>query len=383
MKKIIAISVMFALITGAVFAQVSVGGNLKIATDLVSSTGDSILSGTKNTKNNSGATIWDGDARLSWSGENSGGHLRLWPETDMAGGKPGNIEWTAPLFAFVWWQPIRQFKILIGEDRDGEWGHAQITGWGYNQEAQGGVAIDEYREIGTNALVARKGAWWPGWNKLGLYISVFPIQEIEINLGIPMGGGGENETSGGSLLSAKDTYLRSLLNINIAVPDIGNLRLAADLMGTNSKDEIIYPNVWFAFYINAIDDMYFELGAALTNEFTDLNFGLGYRLNAGDFTFKARLGLAVPADDEHNIGGGDMVFGIGILPSFNMGAVVLYFNLGLGRTFNPDAYKYDWFINPYVRIPTKAGQFYTGLKFQGDRGSAVNWGLPIGWNIYF
>jgi hypothetical protein len=359
---------MFTLIAGAVFAQASVGGNLKISTTLIASGDDDFMAG--------GATIHDGHVNLNWSGDNAGGFMRLYSKG------PGYT----PLFTYWWWKPIDQLRIQLGKNADADWEHPQINNWGFNAEAQGGISIDQHQGLGNGSLspvdgsgkpdndsiplkgtpsvVARTAAWWGGFSDLGLAISITPIESFEINIGIPY------ETAG----KIEEIYLKSKINFNAAIPDVGNVRFAADLQGRDAEDKI-NVNVHFAFYLSAIENMGLEVGAGFKNQFKDIEAGLGFKFEADDLTFKARAGFVMP--DE-----ADKIFGIGILPSYNLGSLVFFFNAGFGMTLG-DSDLQDWYANPYIKVPTSNGDFYAGIKAQGIKDNDLAWSIPIGWNVYF
>jgi hypothetical protein len=357
MKKIIAISVMLVLIAGAVFADTSVGGNLKISTSLAAgkTDDDDAVAG--------GATVWDAYTNVSWSGDNAGGMMRLWTK---------NNEWQPDMFTFWWWKPIDQLRLQLGKNADGDWGHAQIAGWGFNAEAQGGIVIDEHRGIktgsgetgfnGTSSVWARKAGWWGGFGDLGLAISIFPAQGFEINIGLPMSSKGELAT----------TYSNAKINFKVDIADVGTVRLAADLSKAN-KDADLGTNIYFAFYLSAIEGIGLELGAAFEEEFEKIGVGLGFRYSAEDLTIKARAGFVSKEDNT--------LFGINILPSYNLGSMVFYFNAGFGM--NLDKETKDWFVNPYIRVPANAGNFYAGIKILDNGDEKMAWEIPIGWNVYF
>jgi len=395
MKKIIVTLAVFALIAGAAFAQPSVGGNLKIGTNMLwgNTELEEPLAG--------GTTIWDAHINVTWSGDNAGGLIRFWSRTN---------EWQPEFFAFWWWKPIQQVRIQLGKNRDADFGHAQITGWGYNAEAQGGVAIDKDREL-TNygggyygneslAALARTAAWWGGFgagaNDLGLAVSLFPMPGFEVDICIPMQGGtggwygaaaaspsqaGANGMKPDDGFTASNTYLSSKINFNVAVPDIGNVRLVADLLGKDADDAVITPNVHAAFYINAVDGMGIEIGAAFKDEFETIEFGAGYRLIAEALTLKARVGLIAKSPKTENL-----LLGVGILPAYNLGKLVALFNAGFGIDLG-DTEMMDWFINPYISVPANSGRFYGGIKLHNIKsvgaGDVTSWSIPIGWNVYF
>lgn len=391
MKKIVVTLVVFALVAGAAFAQPSVGGNLKISTNL--------LAGSTETEEPlaGGTTIWDAHVNVVWSGTNAGGLIRLWSKTN---------EWMPESFAFWWWKPIEQVRIQLGRNRDADFGHAQIAGWGFNAEAQGGVAIDKDRELtkygagyyGNESLasIARTAAWWGGFGAnagdLGLALSIYPIPGFEVDICVPMQtgkagiygiGATDTQAANAPTDTAANIYLASKINFNVAVPDIGNVRLVADLQGKDSDEKIITPNVHAAFYVSAVEGMGIEIGAGFKDEFETIEFGAGYRLTAEALVLKARVGLIAKSPNSKK---DSMLLGIGILPAYNLGKLVALFNAGFGIDLG-DTAMVDWFINPYISVPANSGRFYGGIKVHNIKslGAAeeITWAIPIGWNIYF
>jgi hypothetical protein len=403
MKKIIAISVMLLLVAGAVFAQPSVGGNVRLGATLLQDkgTGDDAKAG--------GFWFNDANTKIEWSGDNAGGLMKL----HSVGQGKSPLNWTPDMFAFVWWKPSDQFKIQLGQNADGDWGHAQISGWGFNGEAQASVAYDQDSAgengnlNGTTVNLARvSGAWWGGYDGRGAAITISPIQGFDINLAIPFGEGSK---------AAADFYSNIKINFKYDLPDIGTIRLAADLKkdpkpATGTDNTKLIPDIYFAFYLSAIENMGIELGLSATgsrdnpldkdsprNKDSDgkpltndkLAVGIGYSLTADDLGLKARIGF-IPKVMKDADG---MLLGLELLPSYNLGALTVFVNFGFGTAFAlPEgaeaSYYTDFYFNPYIAVPLNAGKFYAGIKFfQGAETSTgkpdAKWSIPIGWNVYF
>jgi hypothetical protein len=367
MKKIIAISVMFVLIAGAAFADTSLGGNMRITANLLSGKDDG------SDAKAGGITVYDSNLSANWSGDNAGGMMRLhafgWVDKDPnISSKPNvisRIDWTPDFFGFVWWKPIDQLRLQIGKNADGDWGHAQISGWGYNAEAQNGAAVDLYRGAGGLAILARTAAWWSGFDKMGLALSIFPAEGFEVNIGIPMAGEA----------TAEATYLNTKINFKIDIADVGTVRLAADLGGKNSEDKVVM-DAFLGFYISAIEGMGIDVGAAFKKEFKQIEIAIGYKMDADDFGLKARLGVEMPPDS------GDKKLGINIMPTYNLGSFKFFFNAGFGMNLDKSDQK-DWFVNPYIQVPTSAGSFYAGIQLIDNGDEKVEWKIPIQWNVYY
>jgi hypothetical protein len=369
MKKIIAISVMFVLIAGAAFADTSLGGNMRITANLASQSPaqDDAVAGDVH--------VFDSNLSANWSGDNAGGMMRF-HAFGSDSGVVSKIDWTPDFFGFVWWKPIDEFRLQIGKNADGDWGHNQITGWGYNAEAQNGAAVDQYRGIGGNAVVARTAAWWGGFNSMGITLSFFPAQGVDINIGVPMA----------SQRDASVTYSNSKINVKADIPDIGTVRVAADLNKAN-KDADLLLKGHLAFYLSAIENIGLEVGFGFIQDNKDDNhmeFGLGFRTTADDFGLKARVGFVMKDKDK-----GGSQLGIGVLPSYNVGSFKFFFNAGFGMNLDKEEApgKQDWFVNPYIQVPTSAGSFYAGIKLvdEGKTGNdeGISWAIPIQWNVYY
>jgi len=228
--------VVFALVTTAAFAQLSIGGNMKISTLLLAGTtansevrGNPVLAGSAQ-----GTTLWDAYTNVSWSGDSAGGMMRLYTGTN---------EHQESIFAFWWWRPIDQLRIQLGQNPDGDFGADQISGWGYMGEAQGGIVIEEWRFTDGNrhlGLVARnvtRGSpraprqFAPGFSALGLTMSVVPIDGLSINLGVPFA----------QRTDWRNTYTNIYANVTYNIEDIGTARLSAQFRPGSQERLTVEP----------------------------------------------------------------------------------------------------------------------------------------------
>ena len=288
MKKLIAISVLFALLVTAVFAETSVGGNMKISTALLkgqsgAATDDPIVQ--------SGPVVfWDGHVNVNFGDAKAGGMMRLWTKTN---------EWQPDWFAFWWWRPNEYFRMQLGKDPDAFWGTAQITGWGYNQEAQGGIAYDQHRGAnGTASIVARTAGFAPGREGPGLALSGFLLDNmLTLNLFIPFGGAGATGSAGGfggsdgsSITNGskwQEVYTKMYANVIYKLEEIGDIRLTAAFgagdqlafdpikdannLAKGNKPEYRWrgdneehdpTKIYGSFYLTAIENMAVDIGLA-------------------------------------------------------------------------------------------------------------------------
>jgi len=185
MKKLIAISVMLALIAGAVFAETSISGGVETRFH-ISGNGKHEESGDwKDDDPSMGGKI--AEAKIALSGSNDdgtlGGKLRF--NTDQStkkfwtGVKVDEVSWDQ---VYVWWKPIDQVKIFLGIDQDGLFDTADFVGWGFHKGDNDYLFNhhwDLWRQI------------FPGnWDGFGLAFSFYLVEGLDINLVLATGSVG-------------------------------------------------------------------------------------------------------------------------------------------------------------------------------------------------
>jgi len=386
MKKIIAISVMFALVIGAAFADVSVSGgyhmSFDFAVDKDHANGEDVGTG------NYGA---GGDVGVSAEGDNAGGKLRIWGDGKSSG---------VTDHALVWWKPIDQLKIQLG-GWDGDWGHNQIIGWGFTEGAKDTVALDaawkgQYHFAGDFAP-----GFWGGFNH-GLSLFIYPADGIEIDIGIPV-----TANEGGTLNKPYSTaviFSNTKINVSAAIPNIGTAKFALDLnkgeLGTiaslAAKDVDLITNIYFAFYLSALESsgMGAELGLSVTTSTgatasgkknDQIDLGVGFKYESGDLGLKAGFGTGF--GDAYKVGTKSLIpISLQVLPYYNLGSLKAFVNAGFSTKIGGDKTYVDILFNPYVQVPISGGNFWAGVKFfqaGGDPQPKAEWSIPIGFNYNF
>jgi len=255
MKKIVAISAMFALVAAAAFAQPSVGGQFKAgATLFTGSTGKDVLPDnsfysdpatgdykTERSKSDevgkdiqSGGRIpgdgTEGYLNLKFGDAEMGGSIRLYARS--AGSYHGESA-----FAFMWWRPSELFRVQIGHNPDADWGAANITGWGFTGEAQDFVALDQdtgdFRPWGTpfaqsdaSLYVARTTGFYGGIKSThAVLASLYPIDGLTVNIGFPFGEitDGGNAGKNNNIGRAADKWLRVHAQIKYDLEEVGSI----------------------------------------------------------------------------------------------------------------------------------------------------------------
>ena len=416
MKKLIAISALLTLLAVAAFAQPSLGGHFGVQVNTFKSqTGEDANGDPEPVV--AGINIKGSRVNVDFNNSDgtAGGRVRL-------SGRASEIGWWGALpFAFAWWKPIPQLRIQIGHNPDGDWGAAQISGWGMNAEAQDSVAIDQdssdpgssaARKARTGNLGgnAQPSVFYGGYSELGALLSIYPAEGLTFNIALPFGNGrAEGDKGIGNI------YTKFHLNIVYSIPDIGTVRVTFQgLGGFNNDDEDTKVSlnttdaspgtIYASFFLTAIDDLALDLGVSYGLPWEDdakktttpgLGVGLGVRFTSGDFGIRVRAaaGLAgsTKADGAEAVNE-PTIIGFGILPSFAVAGMTIYLNAGVGISI-PDGddpfIGIDWFVNPYLRKSVSNLSFYAGVKIgtpgapDKDNDAVIGWAVPIGFNCYF
>jgi len=174
MKRLIAVLLLLSMIVAAGFAQVS--GAVDTRMYLL----DTYFSDEEDFKQPLHIYGLISAASITLTGVNEnrtiGGQLRLTVEYDT---RNSTLNWPWHK-AYVWWQPVPQFKMFLGQDPDGQFENAVLAGYDYHQGNEQYIGImlwDFWRAV------------FPGnWDTFGLAFSIRPIRELQINLIIPTGG---------------------------------------------------------------------------------------------------------------------------------------------------------------------------------------------------
>ena len=245
MKKIVAISVMFALVAAAAFAQPTIGGQLKAGATLfsgsnnvdqkedntffVNENADEYKAGDVTEKYNgvsddimAGLRKTDAWINAKFGDAEMGGVVRAHARSD------GNYH-SPRAFAFMWWRPNEYFRIQAGSNPDGDWGGAQITGWGFNGEAQDFVALDkDSGDLGGSTVwVARTAGFYGGISDTAILTSLYPMEGLTVNIGLPWGEAADGR--------AIDKWLRFHLQVKYDLEDIGTIAVTYEGQGQAQK----------------------------------------------------------------------------------------------------------------------------------------------------
>jgi len=403
LKKLIVVMVVFALITGTAFAQASLGGQLMIGTTFLSGNGDS------DDVNMGGQQYHEAKMSANFGDGKGGGKLVFTVGNDTGYDGALGPAWKRA-WGFLFWRPAELFRMQVGVNADGDFGAAQISGWGFTGEAKNSVgAVSDYNGWGNSnwplyvwqSGLSRKGnAFYPGTGDLiNVNLSFFPVDGLQANIVLPVEGVSE--------LSAQisDLHIHAKYNIEevgiVNVAFIGKGGIAKD-----SVDKASAGNIYASFFLNAIQGIGAELGLVFGLPWEDaakqkqdgfLGIGAGFRYDDGSspFTFKFRINARVAGFENDNPMSTQIY--ANILPCYKINNNIwafFYAGIGMEAWEKYIGARVSWFINPYIWVRAAEGlRFWTGLqivdeglkadKFGASADSSIVWRIPFGFNFYF
>lgn len=354
MKKLIAFSVIFALVAGAAFAQVS--GAVETRLFLADITfGDDVEAVTRGDI---------GAAHIQLAGQNTegtlGGLFRL-RNTDIVRGDA----WFHRVF--VWWRPIQQMRIFLGIDNDGMFDTSSIAGWSFHAG-------------GNDYMFNHHWDWWrevfPGnWDGFGLALSFWPIDGLNLNLAIPVGGlGWPQATSAqvGTQRNLEDIYPWGLrLQGSYALPDIGLIQFVYNLgdkdtgMGDHfANNDNHWGRFGLSFLLNSLDGMDILVGGSVVipDGENDAKIHVG-----AAFTY-AGEGFGVKLRGAARIWGDDIFINANVMPVIELNPASVMIDIGISTAVGDNAPEdsFGWFATPTLRLPISGGLFSVGLQLYSN-----------------
>jgi len=389
MKKLIVVSVIFALVAGAAFAETTVGGQLQMGMIFME-----------------GNNVTDDDVKMGGSYTGDGVYHEAKLSAVFGDGRGGGrLVWrTEKKDAWGWlqWRPNQFLRVKMGHDRDGEWGAAQITGWGFTGEAKNAVAaVNDWGGHFAMGGVLRANAFFGGigdGENTSVELSFYPIDGLSASLFLT------NVTDN---LEISDHLSKAKLHVVYAIEDIGTVRFTAAGKGALAtvKDEETgdkdlrkgdIADLFLSFYSKSIvQGLAFDVGFKFNLPHMDAdsqgatNIGLGLAYDAGSFNVKVRTGVQFGAKDAAGKEA-PAEWGIGILPNYRINPnLIVFFHAGFRQVLTDEegAQKWGWFINPYIWVRAAEGlRFWTGIQIldqEGVRENQIKWIIPFGFNFYF
>jgi hypothetical protein len=377
LKKCIVIMVMLTLVAGAAFAQITFGGQLQEGMTLFS-----------------GNNVNDNDVMSGVSYTGSNFHEAKYSVLFGDGTAGGRLVWTLNgqvCWGWMQWRPNQYFRVKIGADGDGEWGHAQIVGWGFTGEAKNSVsAVNDYN--GSLAMKYRHAGLnyggYDGDTGFHLGLSFWPVEMLRINILFrDMDKGVE----------ASERFAKMQIGMMFTIEEVGVIRFAAVGQGGLRKDAPDGADIGalhLAFYSNQlVQGLAFEAGVQYylpklnaDDTYENIQAGAGINLTMTDpFNLKIRGGAYFGGQDKGNARTPGA--GFGILPSYKLPKMTIFLHAGAGFEF-PDGEDavYNWFVNPYIWVPMGGMRMWIGVQILDQhvvQDGQFGWNIPFGFNFYF
>jgi hypothetical protein len=377
MKKLILISVVFALVAGIAFA-VDLGGTVTTYVDLLKgeTDNDDIMA------NGSFKAI-----KLEGSGDTAEGKFGGWFRFDPLNGDA----YMNSASGVAWWKPINEFKLSLGSNGgDGFFGKEGVTGWMFNQKANDDFAVNGgiwFGDWGGSSTWGSAGpfhtryTFFEGVVVNSLMLEIKPLDMVGINIAIPYIGpqyGGDQKL--------EDLFKKVIAQVDLNF-DFGNIAISYD-GGGRAVSQTGDEGGIFVYYGGAFGDLSLDVGfsyhlaADADLAAPPLGFGLGLKYTSGDFGIKFRATAALGGAKTYE----DLTFvNVNVLPYYAFSnSVAAFLNAGLGMLANKDDTAVGFFFNPYLRIGEEWGaSLYIGFKletngvFTSDQDTKTKWSVPI------
>jgi len=405
MKRLIAISVVFALVAGAVFA-VDVTGTVIGTVNVMESTtekGDKVRAsgGMDRIRLDGAGETGDGDfggyVRFQYGNKQYMQPVDWDPEP-----QPTGADFVLVDAAYAWWKPLDQFKLIIGQQSDGFWGKEGVTGWGFNQIAQDtSVAINPGIWYGPywgstfyagGSYMHSRYVFFEGWLGYGAGMEITPADMATINIAIPF-----IDYAG---YEAADVYKAAIAQVSLNL-DFGNIAITYDgggraAAGVGSGGAIyafaglsvienLGIDVGFSFHMKG-DATKSGLGMGQTEDKQPIGVGVGLKYTADSFGVKFKTTAALAGEDKATY------INTSVMPYFTLSDnLAAFVNVGLGMIMPDEGDNVmGWYFNPYLRVGGEWGpSFYAGIKVSsdgvenGEGKKIISWAVPIALVVSF
>lgn len=336
MKKLVAISVLFALLTGAAFAQVTFSGgvNTGIAMGFSSVEGEDPIIFTGHAFDLFDARV-DLNGAFTHESGNAGGNFQLRAEYGFTG--TGSLDLRN---AWLWFQPMDMLYISLG----------RLDGDGFGTPS----VIDASNGVGGN---------------IGLHFRLTPIDGLRVGFTLNTEQDGEFGTMGmgiGFDYTMADTF-RAVANVGIA--DLG-------------ADYKTGMDMAFGVSILALADMGFSEisvdvglgGLGIENKDAEVAIGQRLKFETGDLAVTQQLRVDLGGKGNANIPEEKMAMRVGLEATYKINDITagIGFGLGVNRFGSEDPRWWDGtggdfvekamtlVINPFVKFPLAGPEITIG-----------------------
>ena len=359
MKKLIAISVLFALLAAGAFAQVSGGfrGHWNVVDydsdkdGVTTSAGIDVaqiqLTG-ENEEGTIGATMrlrnWQSGYYLDWDPDAESEEASDW--VSLGGGIELSHYW-------AWWKPIPQLQLALGQQTDGWWGFDGIIGWGFHE---GGA---DYGHMEGYSFWQGGGG---GYNAFGLAIEIKPVEGLEIDFGLPL-------PRPWAAQEYEDVFKTLYVKASYDISGIGTASVKFSSLGYVKDKYLGDINVGFS--LSAIENvpvillLQFGLNDG-DSEHNPIGVALGVGFSSGDFGVRFRAGSQFVKDGKFNLHAQ-------VMPFYDLGIFKAFLNIGL-QIENDDQTRF--YLNPYITKQIGAGKIALAIQLDINENNTT-FALPL------
>jgi len=410
MKKFVAVAVVLAFVAGGAFAisfSGDVMGQINVMEGSSADGDDDVVTG--------GSMV---RARLTIEAANADDTFGALVRFQASGfGAPNAGVGTHT--ALGWWQPIPMFWLGIGFDNNGlfdaqgnsRWmfyreasdmttNPGNAWGWGYSLQGQLGWNVWDFGH-----------AFYVGYTAPGLAMSIRPIPELSINIGLPFIAGAvvqpaipdgplpEDPWWGGGSDAVSSNEIGDVFSAINLQARFNQAWGSVALTYRGSAEEYSPGSIFAYLNLRMIDNLDLDVGFGFHirgedhPEDTHIGIGLAAQYNINpDFGIRTRFMFGLDTADYYNFN----VVMFDVLPFFTLGGnITIFCSVGITVDMfggNGDSESaLNWHLNPWVEIGGEwMPRFFAGFRlwstnFPGDNGDAnfINWAVPIGLVINF
>jgi len=353
MKKLIVLSVVFALVASTAAFAVDLGGVVIGGVNLF--TGES---GDGAKEDIVGGAIMK-RIRIEGSGEAGegkfGGYFRLNHEDE-------GEEVLGKLAGNAWWKPIDQLKIIVGSNGgDGFYGKEGVTGWMFYQAvSDAGTIVNpgncwggSYSGGGDDNIFFRNAFFGGDGGKNALRLEITPIDILGINVVLPYYTGSNPWGGPSNSEKAEDIFKNAIAQLDLKL-DFGNIALTY----VGGEDGNI-----FVYYGGSFGDISIDFGFHYDMaDGAPIGVGAGVKFASDAFGLKFRVVATLGGDDKMTKLLAD------VMPFFSLGDnLTAFVSVGLAMVMTEDDSFIGWHFNPYIQIGEDWGaKFLIGIRVAND-----------------
>jgi len=371
MKKLIAILVVFAMVATVAFAETSISGSIETRWTIIQGSDADNAPVTTEAKIHAGA--------IQLTGANDDGTFGGTFKLTYGLGSTGNdiTSGFRAERAFVWWQPIPQVKLWIGEDGDGLMNSCGLTRWGHHKMDRG-ISVENWDD--HNFLLGNYDAF-------GVVVSIMPVDWVTLHIAMTLAAR-EAGAPYGPIEYYDDSAAEAGLFQNglqiqavIAPEGVGKFFITYRQSAAGGGWPIYSDRLGLTYQAASfVDGLQFEIGGnydlsdgTLVGDNSPFRLGLGALYAIEDFGVKFRM-MMQPREVPN---GTDWLwFRADLMPYYQFDFGTVFFNI---RVASRNADDINWHINPYLRLNVGSGDLRVGLLVEGSSANNTNvtFKLPI------